>query len=169
MSRLEVLLARAAAEKLKAAQPKPEKAKTLRVAKPRVVKPKPQPAPESGPTKFEPQSSLLECIETFTPEQAADPKIVAGTITLFVIEQIMRTDRKTEIMSDNMSEQLAWLTAAAFANKIDLKRVFSTAMMLTDAIEFRGGLFCDEGELVRRLHQIETALLKQKMKRESAR
>jgi len=165
-NRLEMLRARMRAEEAAAAA-KPVKQVKPRAVKPTTAKPKaakPKAKPEKPtPVVFDPKPSLLECISTFTPEEAANPKVVAGTITLFAIEQIMRSERWIAILSDNMSENLAWLAAAPFAEKVDLKRVFSTAMMLTDAIEFRGGSF-QEGEIVRRLHQIEKKLIEQQMK-----
>ena len=163
-NRLEILLARQAAEKLKAAQPKPVKAKTPKAAKPRTVAQKYAKPQEPERVEFNPPFTMLEIVDSLTPAEAANPKIVAGVIAAAIIDQIMRTQRRLEMMSSTMSDNLAWITAAPFAERVDLKRVFSTAMMLTDALEFRSGQ--GEGDAVRALHQIEKALLEKKMEGE---
>jgi len=145
---LEVLLARQAAEKVKAAA-KPLKVKTSKPV-----------APEPAAIVFDPKPTLMECIQKLTPEEASNPHTVAGTVTLFVIDQIMRTPRQCALLNDAMSDSLAWLTAAPFMDKVNLKRVFSTALTLVDAVECRSG--SEEGSGIRALHEIERVLLQRK-------
>lgn len=167
MNRLEKLIEKMHREQelRKVAQPvkvKTPKVKVPRIAKVKAVKvAKPAPAAHEETLVFNPPITLIDAVKQLTPAEASNPKIVAGTITLFIIDQIMRTPRKFDVMSSAMSENLAWLTAVPFADKVDLKRVFSTALTLTDAVECRGS--CEEGEAVQRLHEIERMLIERKM------
>ena len=108
-------------------------------------------------TVFNPNPTLMECIQKLTLAEAANPKWVATSITLFIIDQILRTDRQCAVLSDVMSDNLAWLTAEPFTEKPNLKRMLSTALVLADSIECRSQ--SEEGSGIRKLHELERVLL----------
>jgi hypothetical protein len=144
----------------KAAVEKPAKVKTPRAPKPKVLKPvKSQPMPTEA-TTFDPPMSLMDAIKSLTPEQAGNPKVVAMTISLQLFTQLMQSSNPMfSTLSDNALHDLAYITSQAFEEKPDLKQVFSRAVTVADSIEFR--TLSEDGEGIRRLHEIERALVTQ--------
>jgi len=122
-----------------------------------------KPSEEPEHIEFDPKPTLMECVQKLTPEEASNPKWVATSITLFVIDQLLRTPRQCALLSDTMSDNLAWLTSEPWTEKPNLKRVLSTALLLVDAIECRSG--GEEGSGIRSLHEIERVILQRKMGR----
>jgi hypothetical protein len=161
MHQEEAVKAAKTAEKLRAAAEKAAAPKPAKPVKP--VKPKKiavrfvEPIAEPEHIEFNPNPTLMECIQRLTPAEAANPKWVATSVTLFIIDQIMRTDRQCAVLSDVMSDNLAWLTAEPFTEKPNLKRMLSTALLLADSIECRSQ--SEEGSGIRKLHELERALL----------
>lgn len=163
-NRLEVLLARAAAEKSKAAE---KSVKPVKIAKPKTTRAKAMTAkiekPEPQQIEYNPPISLADAVRALTKEEASDPKNVAMTISLHLFDQLMRSSRPSfDTLSDGALADLAYITAQTYEQKPDLKQVFSRAIRIADCIEFRTG--AEEGSVMRALHEMERLLVAQKLK-----
>jgi hypothetical protein len=153
-NRLEVLRARMHAEEAKVAKkPKVKVTKSVKLA----------PVAQEV-VGFNPPMSLTDAVTTLSPEEAASPKVVAATVALQLLDQLMRSSRPTtDFFSDRMLEDLTFIQAQVWAEKPNLDQVFARAISIADGIEFRTG--GEEGSGIRKLHEIERMLIAQKMGR----
>jgi hypothetical protein len=168
MNKIEKLVQRMRDEEARKAV-KPIRAKVVKVKALRPVRsahPTKPVVPEPERLEWvETKPTLREAIASLTPEQASSEKNVATVVALHVIESIMRSPRQFDTLSAKMSSDLAWLTAEPWTAKVNLKRMFSTALVFCDSLECRGQ--SPEGSGIKALHEIEKILLERKIGRAS--
>jgi len=154
MSRLETLLARAAAEKDKAAMKfaKPVKSKP-RASKVKSAKPAPI-APDV--VRFDPKPSLLDAVKTLTQDELRDTANQIRAFNMLVLDEILRYQKQDlfKYISDNTLRNMV-----ALSNAKDIRVARELCYRIVDACE---SSYLNDGEpdgsALRRLAQIERAI-----------